>query len=546
MAKHGVCAPGARSGECPPGLVEVLDYVRRRGIVHARAARRGDGLSRALIGQRLAALARLRALAEGGVGPLDRRPRAAHGALPRRGRAPPRRRSRRDEHRRRGRRLSGGILTHAAEPADIAAGPDVDARAGRGALRRVPVGRRVAPGRAVGHRHRRPGPGRVRRRAGRSRRRSCPAGTATTCRERFARFGVPVWIDNDVERDGARRAHRRARPRTRELRLREDRHRHRRRDHRATASCTAARRAAPATSATSRSRRRTADVICRCGNVNCLEALAGGAALARDAEEAARDGRSPFLRAASTRRARSTRATSRSAPRTATRRASSCSRAPAAIVGQAVAGDGELLQPVADRDRRRRREAGDGLLATIRQTVYRRSLPLATRNLGVHRSQLGWQAGVIGAATMVANELFAATTSPLWLDAGRAGRPGARRPGLSSRGAAERPRRTAARARRTRRRTGAATPPRRRPRARQHGRHRAPLGEQLRRPRLDLVRERDGGDRRARARPACRGRRRDERVAGRRARDRARCRRGRAGAPPRVRRVAGHATARPT
>jgi predicted NBD/HSP70 family sugar kinase len=39
------------------------------------------------------------------------------------------------------------------------------------------------------------------------------------------------------------------------------------------------------------------DVICRCGNIDCLEALAGGAALQRDAEEAARDGRSPFLRA---------------------------------------------------------------------------------------------------------------------------------------------------------------------------------------------------------------------------------------------------------
>ena len=77
------------------------------------------------------------------------------------------------------------------------------------------------------------------------------------------------------------------------------------------------------------------DVICRCGNVNCLEALAGGAALARDAEEAARAGRSPFLaRAARARRARSTRATSRSARRTATRRASSCSRTPAASSGR--------------------------------------------------------------------------------------------------------------------------------------------------------------------------------------------------------------------
>ena len=34
-------------------------------------------------------------------------------------------------------------------------------------------------------------------------------------------------------------------------------------------------------------------VVCRCGNIGCLEALAGGAAIGRDGEAAARDGRSP-------------------------------------------------------------------------------------------------------------------------------------------------------------------------------------------------------------------------------------------------------------
>ena len=58
------------------------------------------------------------------------------------------------------------------------------------------------------------------------------------------------------------------------------------------------------------------------------------------------------------------------------------------------------------------------LLATIRQTVYRRSLPLSTRDLGVHRSMLGDRAGVVGAATMVANELFAPEFLSRWLEAG--------------------------------------------------------------------------------------------------------------------------------
>ena len=99
--------------------------------------------------------------------------------------------------------------------------------------------------------------------------------------------------------------------------------------------------------------------------------------------------------------------------------------------------------------------AGDGLLATIRETVYRRSLPLSTRNLVVHRSQLGWKAGVVGAATMVANELFAPDYLALWLDAGTP--VGQAPPPASSserRGATGR---SGARARRTRRRTAART-----------------------------------------------------------------------------------------
>ena len=37
------------------------------------------------------------------------------------------------------------------------------------------------------------------------------------------------------------------------------------------------------------------DAVCRCGNVGCLEALAGGAALGRDGEALARTGRSAAL-----------------------------------------------------------------------------------------------------------------------------------------------------------------------------------------------------------------------------------------------------------
>jgi hypothetical protein len=62
--------------------------------------------------------------------------------------------------------------------------------------------------------------------------------------------------------------------------------------------------------------------------------------------------------------------------------------------------------------------SGDVLLATIRETMYGRSLPLATRDLLVTRSTLDWLGGVTGAATMVTDELFAPVTLSTWIESG--------------------------------------------------------------------------------------------------------------------------------
>ncbi|MER5622270.1 hypothetical protein [Streptosporangium sp. NPDC002544] len=40
-------------------------------------------------------------------------------------------------------------------------------------------------------------------------------------------------------------------------------------------------------------------------------------------------------------------------------------------------------------------EAGEHLLASVREVVYARSLPLATQRLGIRASELGDRAGVI-------------------------------------------------------------------------------------------------------------------------------------------------------
>ena len=60
----------------------------------------------------------------------------------------------------------------------------------------------------------------------------------------------------------------------------------------------------------------------------------------------------------------------------------------------------------------------DQLLAAIRESIYRRSLPLATRELLVQRSSLGGLAGVIGASAMVVDQLFALDSIGRWIEAG--------------------------------------------------------------------------------------------------------------------------------
>ena len=55
------------------------------------------------------------------------------------------------------------------------------------------------------------------------------------------------------------------------------------------------------------------------------------------------------------------------------------------------------------------------MLAAIREAVYRRSLPLATRTLRIEPSILGEAAGLAGAAHLVLDALFAPQRLSVWL-----------------------------------------------------------------------------------------------------------------------------------
>jgi hypothetical protein len=62
--------------------------------------------------------------------------------------------------------------------------------------------------------------------------------------------------------------------------------------------------------------------------------------------------------------------------------------------------------------------SGDATMAAIRQSVYARSLPLATRSLQIVRSDLDESAGLIGAAHMVVDELLIRPRLAAWMEAG--------------------------------------------------------------------------------------------------------------------------------
>ena len=160
------------------------------------------------------------------------------------------------------------------------------------------------------------------------------------------------------------------------------------------------------------------EVTCRCGMSGCLEAFAGGAALARDAEAAAREGRSAILQALLAEKgfldAADVAAASKHGDPVSIELITEAGR----LIGQMLTGIVNFFNPSLIVIGGGVAGAGDLLLATIRQAIYRRSLPLATRDLIVRRSALDGRAGVIGAATMAANELFAREFLPRWLAAG--------------------------------------------------------------------------------------------------------------------------------
>jgi predicted NBD/HSP70 family sugar kinase len=142
-----------------------------------------------------------------------------------------------------------------------------------------------------------------------------------------------------------------------------------------------------------------ADTVCRCGNTGCVEAVAGGAALAAALRAAGVDAQNT----------RDVVALARAGNRVAVPLVRNAGR----LLGEVLAGVVNFLNPSVIVLGGDLADAHEQLFAGVREVVYRRSTALATRHLQIVRSRLGNDAGVVGCAVTVLQQIL----SPEAIDA---------------------------------------------------------------------------------------------------------------------------------
>jgi glucokinase-like ROK family protein len=144
---------------------------------------------------------------------------------------------------------------------------------------------------------------------------------------------------------------------------------------------------------------------CHCGRIGCIEAEFGGAALARKARAAAQSGESPLLAQWLSERGTISAIDVGKASAAGDAAAIRLIREGGQLIGQVLAGLVNFFNPSMVVFGGGLSNLGHLLLAEIRSVIFHRSTPLATSDLSIVVSELGSQAGVIGAA-FLASEKF--------------------------------------------------------------------------------------------------------------------------------------------
>jgi len=130
------------------------------------------------------------------------------------------------------------------------------------------------------------------------------------------------------------------------------------------------------------------DVDCRCGNVGCLEAVAGAGALAAGLEVTSAAEVVSHVRAGTPAALQATRAAGRA-------------------IGEVLAACITFYNPAVIVLGGELAGASEPLLAGVREAAFARSPPMATRELRMSLARLGERAGLIGAAVMVVEHVLA-------------------------------------------------------------------------------------------------------------------------------------------
>ena len=144
------------------------------------------------------------------------------------------------------------------------------------------------------------------------------------------------------------------------------------------------------------------EVLCRCGNTGCLEAVAAGPAVAATLRDLGLDAHTTadvvhLVRSGNLEAGRVVRQAGRD-------------------IGEVLAGSVSMFNPSLVVVGGLMAQAGEMLLAGVRESIYRRSLPLATKNLRIVASEAGATAGVLGAAAMVLGHVLSAEVLDARLD----------------------------------------------------------------------------------------------------------------------------------
>jgi predicted NBD/HSP70 family sugar kinase len=158
------------------------------------------------------------------------------------------------------------------------------------------------------------------------------------------------------------------------------------------------------------------DVLCRCGQTGCLEALSGGWSLVQRVTD--RVAESPALARLVERHGQLTAEDVGMAARDGDALAREVVLSSARLVGTTVANLVNFVNPGTVVLGGGALRVGDAVFDTFAETVRGRVSRLAGQQLTIRRASLGFQEGVAGAAILAIEQLFAPASLGLWVEHG--------------------------------------------------------------------------------------------------------------------------------